>query len=258
MPVENQSDEIQPDSTPTNATPSRIPTLGQISGMDQLVGRIANPDSILSKKNVFDALDDLFKETGLQRGSARASEWYKSLVRELFEGTELSPEETVLRDRTRLTQKSGYKREGEMYLFNYLPKTRHKLKYYDTVPLVFLLKFTKDGFLGLNLHYLHPTMRERFFQLIRKKARGPIENKRTRLVLPYEMLKSMRQFRYYRPCIKRYKTKYIGSRILHIYPKDWDFAIHLPIERFKKRHRSQVWMDSREKLLEEKSGVAEQ
>tara|TARA_R110000824_G_scaffold145200_4_gene313431 strand:- start:36 stop:797 length:762 start_codon:yes stop_codon:yes gene_type:complete len=253
MPAENQSDEIQPETTPVSPTPSSTPSYG-----DRLWGAVANPDSLLSKKNVFDALDDLFKDTGITRGSREASKWYKSLVRELFEGTELSPEETVLRDRTRLVQKSGYKREGSMYLFNYRPKTRRKLKHYDTVPLVVIIKFTKDGFLGLNLHYLHPTMRERFFQLLKRRLRGNVENKWSRLEITYEMLKSSSQFRYYRPCIKRYKTKYIGSRILHIYPKDWEFAMHLPIERFKKKNRYQVWMESRQKLFEEKSGTAEQ
>ena len=220
---------------------------------------VASPDLILSRKSAFEALDDLFIETGIRRGSSQAMDWYKSLVRQLFEGTDMSPEETVLRDRTRMIQKSGYKRLGGMYLFNYLPrKTKKPLKYYDTVPLVFILQYTKDGFLGLNLHYLHPTMREKFFSMLQLRMRGSIDNPLSRLDLEYKTLKKNRQFRYYRPCIKRYKTKYIGSRILHIWPKDWQFAIHLPIERFKKKSKYQVWMESRQKLLEEKQGVGEQ
>jgi len=230
----------------------------QSAGAEYTSGRVSNPDIILNRKNVFDALDEMFKETGLPRGSQAAMTWYKSLVREMFEMTEMSPEETLLRDKTRLIQKSGYKRLGGMYLFNYLPKTRARLKYYDTIPLVFILKFYGDGFLGLNLHYLAPSMRERLFTLLRTRMRGPIENQWSRLYLSYEMLKNTRQFRYYRPCIKKYKTKYIGSRILHIWPKDWDLAIHLPIERFKKTNRYQVWMESRQKLMEERQGIAEQ
>tara|TARA_R110000824_G_scaffold264066_2_gene452877 strand:+ start:814 stop:1530 length:717 start_codon:yes stop_codon:yes gene_type:complete len=231
----------------------------QHSYMDNLKSNwLGNPDKILSRMNVFDALDSMFKETGLSRGSRQATLWYKSLVREMFGQAELSPEETILRDKSRLIQKTGYKREGGMYIFNYRPKGRSKMKYYDTLPLVFIIKFTKNGFLGLNLHYLAPSMRERFFGLIRNRMRGSIENKWSRVEIYYEFLKTQRHFRYYRPCIKRYLTKYIGSRILHIYPKDWDMAIHLPIERFKKSHRSQVWMESRQKLYEEREGVSEQ
>jgi len=220
-------------------------------------GRIGSPDVILSRKNIFDALDEMFKDTGIRRGSMEAMKWFRELVREMFEGTELSPEETVLRDRTRLIQKSGYKRLGGMYLFNYRPKTRAKLKYYDVVPLIFLLNYTKDGFMGLNFHYLPPKMRERFFMLVKRHMKGNINNKWSRIELTYELLKKRKEFRYYRPCIKRYKTKYIGSRMLHIYPKDWDFAIHLPIHRFKKAYKNQVWVESRQKLVEERAGSAE-
>ena len=242
--------------------PDQDPTrLGPVSaGAEYLSGRatIDNPDVILNRKNVFDALDELFQETGLERGSQSAMQWYRSLVREMFENTELSPEETVLRDKSRLIQKTGYKRLGGMYLFNYLPKTRAKLKYWDSVPLVFILKFTKDGFLGLNLHYLPPSMREKLFLMLRTRLRGPEEAQFSRIEAPYELLKKNKQFRFYRPCIRKYKTKYIGSRILHIWPKDWDLAIHLPVERFQRVNRYQVWMESRQKLVEEKQGVAEQ
>jgi len=249
----------EPEETTEETTEETSSFLGPKSaGAGYATGRIGSPDVILSRKNVFDALDEIFLETNIQRGSMESMKWFRELVREMFEDTELSPEETVLRDRTRLIQKSGYKRLGGMYLFNYLPRNRTKLKYYDTVPLIFLLNYTKDGFLGLNLHYLPPKMREKFFMLIRRHMRGSINNKWSRLELPYEMLKSKRQFRYYRPCIKRYKTKNIGSRMLHIYPKDWDLAIHLPIHRFKKAYKNQVWVESRQKLIEERQGAAEQ
>jgi len=234
------------------------PLGSRAAGANYSSGRIQNPDVILSRLGVFDALDELFKDTGIPRGSKQAMQWFKELTRELFEQTDLSPEESVLHDKTRMMQKSGYKREGSMYLFNYFPKTKSKLKYYDMFPLVFILKFTKDGFLGLNLHYLPPSLRERFYTLMRTKVRGSIDNKWTRMHITYELLKKNKSFRYYRPCIKRYKTKYIGSRILHIYPKDWDFAIHLPIERFKKSVKQAVWMESRQKIIQNIEGSAEQ
>ena len=68
---------------------------------------VDNPDLILSRSNVFDALDSMFKETGISRGTRQAMVWYKSLVREMFEQTDLSPEETILRDRSRIIQKTA-------------------------------------------------------------------------------------------------------------------------------------------------------
>tara|TARA_R100001082_G_scaffold110409_1_gene90286 strand:- start:333 stop:1019 length:687 start_codon:yes stop_codon:yes gene_type:complete len=217
-----------------------------------------NPDAILAQKNIFDALDELFDDTGIPRGSQEAMSWFRRLARQLFDDTDAIPEETFLRDDTRIIQKSGYKRRGNFYIFNYLPKTASSLKYFDTLPLVLLLDFTKDGFYGLNLHYLQNNLRERLFLLLRQRLVGSPDDPFSRININYDTLKSQRQFRLYRPCLKRYKTKNIGSRILRILPKDWDFAIHLPMERFKKVNRQVVYQESRRKLGEEKQGVAEQ
>tara|TARA_X000001382_G_scaffold42341_1_gene28532 strand:- start:411 stop:1091 length:681 start_codon:yes stop_codon:yes gene_type:complete len=219
---------------------------------------LENPDAVLARKNIFDALDELFDDTGIPRGSQQAMSWFRSLARQLFDETDATPEETFLRDPSRIIQKSGYKRRGNFFIFNYLPKGASKLKYFDTMPLVLLLDFTKDGFYGLNLHYLPNNLRERFYLLIRQRMVGSDEDEFARININYDTLKSQRQFRLYRPCIRRYKTRYIGSRILRITPKDWDFAIHLPLERFKKANRNVVYTDSRRKLAEEIEGSAEQ
>ena len=220
-------------------------------------GRIANPDVILSRKNVFDALDELFKESGIKRGTRDAVNWYRELVRELFDLSDVSPEETFLRDESRMIQKTGMlRRTGRMFLFNYNPKNRQHLKYYDTLPLVYIIKFTRDGFLGLNLHYLDIRLRTVLFNNLQVLLSGPVESNFTRLRINNQILKGSRKFRFYRPCIRKYKTKYIGSRILQIPPKDWGVAIHLPVERFKKKNKYQVWVESRRELIKEREGSA--
>ena len=220
-------------------------------------GRIANPDIILSRKNVFDALDELFKESGVKRGTRDALKWYRELVRELFDLSDVSPEETFLRDESRMIQKTGMlRRTGRMFLFNYNPKNRQHLKYYDTLPLVYIIKFTRDGFLGLNLHYLDMRLRTTLFNNLQVLLSGPVESDFTRLRINNQILKGSRKFRFYRPCIRKYKTKYIGSRILQIPPKDWGVAIHLPVERFKKKNKYQVWTESRRELIKEREGSA--
>jgi len=222
-------------------------------------GHIHSPDIILSRKNVFDALDELFKETGIKRGSKEALKWYKELVRELFDTTDVTPEETFLRDETRMIQKSGMlKRTGRMFLFNYKPKHRNDLKYYDTLPLVYVIKFTKDGFMGLNLHYLDMQKRTHLFNNLQVLLSGSIEDDMTRLRINNQILKGSRKFRWYRPCIRRYKTRFIGSRILQIPPKDWGIAIHLPVERFIKKHKYQVWAESRQQMFREVEGSKDQ
>ena len=43
---------------------------------------------------------------------------------------------------------------GKLYMFLYDPKGKDTLPYYDTFPLVFPYAKTKEGFMGLNMHYL--------------------------------------------------------------------------------------------------------
>ena len=46
-----------------------------------------------------------------------------------------------------------------MNLFWYRPKTAKKLPYYDTFPIVLPFKKHRDGFTGINFHYLPIYMR---------------------------------------------------------------------------------------------------
>ena len=52
-----------------------------------------------------------------------------------------------------------YAVSGHMYMFEYKAKTANKLPYYDTFPLVYVIKATRHEFWGLNLHYLTPKRR---------------------------------------------------------------------------------------------------
>ena len=79
--------------------------------------------------------------------------WYRNRIKEL--GTPSVPE--LLRT-GQLNRTPAF---GSLNMFVYSPKGRNKLPYYDTFPLVLPLKRYKDGFLGLNFHYLPYAMRAR-------------------------------------------------------------------------------------------------
>ena len=48
---------------------------------------------------------------------------------------------------------------GDLYAYYYDPKHRQTLPYFDSFPLVMLIKAEKETFLGLNFHYLPPKLR---------------------------------------------------------------------------------------------------
>ena len=134
---------------------------------------------------------------------------------------------------------------GGLYFFQYNPKTKDNLPYYDTFPLVLMLERQGDGFLGLNLHYL--PVRYRVALLTKLVSFGAIytdQDEIKRLRVTYDILSSTKRFREFRPCLKKYLNSNIKSRILAVQPNEWDIAIHLPVQQFKKATTQRVWQDS--------------
>jgi hypothetical protein len=70
----------------------------------------------------------------------------------------------------------------------------------------------------------------------------------TRLRISYDILKAAAKYKYFKPCVKRYLNENVKSRYLKIEPKEWDIAIFLPLERFKKENKKSVWAESRKKV----------
>jgi hypothetical protein len=50
------------------------------------------------------------------------------------------------------------------------------------------------------------------------------------------------------PCIKRYLTPHIKSKLLAVQPDEWDAAIMLPVHQFKGAKPETVWKDSVEEI----------
>ena len=108
-----------------------------------------------------------------------------------------------------------------------------------------------DGFLGLNLHYLDPRNRALLMDGLYDAVSDEEYDEKTRLKLTYEVLAGASKYRYFRPCVKRYLTSHVRSRYLKIESSEWDNIIFLPLERFEKANRKQVWADSKQKVIQD-------
>ena len=137
---------------------------------------------------------------------------------------------------------------GKMYFFVYDPKTKNDLPYYDRFPLVIPLKRTPDGFIGLNLHYLPLRYRLIFLRKLLPFAIYNDEDEIKRLRITYPMLDASSKFKEFKPCIKQYLYPHIKSRILAVQHNEWDIAVFLPIQQFKKAQPREVWKDSIEEI----------
>jgi hypothetical protein len=137
---------------------------------------------------------------------------------------------------------------GEMYLFNYDPKHKKTLPYYDTFPLVFPIDSTPDGFLGLNLHYLPLRQRAILMDALYGLVSDQKYDSNTRLRLSYNLLKNASKYKLFKPTIKRYLRSKIKSRFVRIEPVEWDMALFMPLQKFSKASQEKVWQDSLKKV----------
>jgi len=134
---------------------------------------------------------------------------------------------------------------GRMYMFVYDPKTKEQLPYYDTFPLIFPIEFYKDGMLGINLHYLSPVLRAKLMDQLYDTINNDKYDSTTKLRISYRLLAAASRYQYFKPCIKRYLFSHVRSPFISINPKEWDYALMLPTERFVKASKDTVFADSR-------------
>lgn len=191
-------------------------------------------------KKLIDRVKESLQKEGLSPRSNQSREWLLSKV------SSLNPtRESLMSDRKRLKESSIV---GKMYFFSYDPKTKDKLKYYDTFPLVIPIETYADGFLGLNLHYLHPKNRIDLMEKLSETKNKETYDERTKLIINYNYLKFASKVFESTPCIKRYLFSNIQSRFLEISSDEWDIAVLLPVESFVGSSKEQVFSDSRKKF----------
>ena len=76
----------------------------------------------------------------------------------------------------------------KMYFYFYDPKHKDTLPYYDRFPLVIPIERYPDGFLGLNLHYIHPKQRIILLDKLSDVATNNRFDDKTKLRISYEYL----------------------------------------------------------------------
>ena len=157
----------------------------------------------------------------LRKSGKEPYQWYRNRIKELG-----SPSQAQLIRDGKITGRVSF---GALNMFIYDPKLKNKLPYYDTFPLVLPLESYRDGFLGINFHYLPYALRARLLSRLDPDAN-------------YSALKNVRLVK---PTLKRYLNSNVRSRFRKLEEEDFMTAIMLPVQRFRKSSASKVWSDSR-------------
>lgn len=174
--------------------------------------------------------------------TAEAREWYRNTAKGI---RSLSEKKLMSADPSRHTAEPTL---GSMYLFEYDPKHKETLPFYDRFPLIFPYKNVKGGFMGLNLHYLPLQLRARLMDGLYEYANNQRYDESTKIRMNYELLRRAGSLKFFEPCVKHYLTKHVRSKFVYVYPSEWDIALFLPVERFEKQSKTAVWADSKSKL----------
>jgi hypothetical protein len=189
---------------------------------------------------LIDRIKESLAKEGLNTRSNQARAWLRAKINNLRPSRQ-----ALLADRKRLKDNTII---GRMYFYYYDPKTKDKLQYYDRFPLVLPIEQYSDGFLGLNLHYIHPKQRIILLDKLSEFANNSKYDKTTKLRLSYDLLSSASRIFEHQPCIKRYLFSQVQSRFLEISADEWDIAALLPMESFVGASTSKVYSDSRKKF----------
>ena len=142
---------------------------------------------------------------------------------------------------------SGRRILGSMQMFGYDPKYKQTLPYYDTFPLVVVVKPAKGGFLGLNLHYLPPTLRAKFLDALMENVTSK-KSDNAKFDLTVRLLASTSKLKYYEPCIKHYLNAQVKSKFAEVKAPEWEIATFLPTAQFQKATQNKVYADSRKMI----------
>ena len=188
---------------------------------------------------LFDKLEQEAFRAGIAARTKASMEWFRSTV----SNRKVSRAALIGDGPTRSRQVYG-----SMYNFQYDPKTKATLPYYDRFPLCIPVQKAKGGFYGLNLHYLHPLVRAQFLDSLYDITNNDKYDRSTKFKLTYQVLKSTSRMKFFKPCLKHYLSGHIKSPLLLIEPADWEIAIFLPTESFRKVDKNTVWSESRSKF----------
>ena len=185
-------------------------------------------------------INEQLAKAGLQPRTNQARAWLRAKINDLKPSRQ-----TLLNDKGRMRDTTII---GRMYFYFYDPKTKESLPYYDRFPLVIPIEQYRDGFLGLNLHYIHPKQRILLLDELSEFANNSKYDASTKLRLSYDLLKRTGAIYQATPCIKRYLFTHVESRFLEITADEWDIAALLPMESFQKASTSKVYSESRKQL----------
>ena len=189
--------------------------------------------------SLFDTLQANAFRSGITARTKDSKKWFQSKIADMT----MPSRQKLLKDPA--LERTNRDVVGNMYMYFYDPKHKKTLPYYDRFPLTIMVQPAEGGFHGLNLHYLPYNTRAAFLDELMDLAPTKINNNTRLRKLKYELLQGTKKYKEFKPCFKHYLTKHIKTTLTKVPITEWEIAIFLPVEQFKKQSAEAVWKDSR-------------
>ena len=177
-------------------------------------------------------------------GRELSTRWYRGKITSLG-GSSMSAQAHINQGTT-----TGRPNYGMMNLFSYRPETAEKLQYYDVFPLSIPVVKHRDGFTGINFHYLPIPLRVKLLNTL-VEAFGDDSNEKLDMTW-----RSIANLRSVRPIVRRYKARNVKSMFLKLSVEDMLIAVLLPVQQFysgeyrsrKSVSPNEVYRDTRQRI----------
>jgi hypothetical protein len=139
---------------------------------------------------------------------------------------------------------------GMLNLFYYEPKGASKLKYYDIYPIVLPFESHRNGFTGINFHFLPIPLRIELLERLQLYSRGDT------LEVYWDLIAEWRSVQ---PIVRRYLKQQVKSLFLRLPLDDMLVGSLLPVQGFYKgdwNYKQRVpnrivWRDTRRRIMGE-------
>lgn len=192
--------------------------------------------------NIFDKLELEAFKAGITPRTSESRDWFRRKAQQIrrVNRNAIMKEEPIQLESREIV--------GSMYMFFYDPKLKETLPYYDSFPLVIVIGPAEKGFLGLNLHYIPPTLRAKLLDSLMDITNNTKFDSTTRFQLSYRMLKSAAKYKWFKPCVKHYLNSNVRSRFARVPSTEWEIAAFLPTADFQKAGKNKVYSDSRKMI----------
>mgnify|MGYP001202978724 FL=1 len=187
----------------------------------------------MAGESLFRQLEIEAFRAGITPRTKQSIDWFKKKARQLFRGRQIRNRTDIMQDdalsQTTRVDTSFKGPVGNLYMFFYDAKHKKTLPYYDGFPLSIITGPAKGGFMGVNLHYLHPVARARLLDAVLGNGGG----------IPQK---------YLAPAQKHYLTAHVKSRFALVDKPEWEIAAFLPMADFKGADPRKVYKDTQEML----------